>query len=182
MCDLKIAGFELADDDFSFELSEIVSAINSTGLSISKEIIIHLHEKGYFNMDGGDYLLALAIDYGTRKEQNLKFRDYARIRKRDVIKLCDLIFKSDGNVDSIKLLTEPMNKDGMIPLKDIPKSIKEAKKPRVRMMLTAAQKFHDENGWYPYGRELFDMGKDVHGYDDWETFRKTFIRYFSEAG
>jgi hypothetical protein len=68
-------------------------------------------------------------------------------------------------------------------LQDIPTAIKAAKKPEtVQKMLKTAQAFHAENGRYPEGRELFDMGKEAHGYDDWETFRKTFVRYFSEAG
>ena len=67
-------------------------------------------------------------------------------------------------------------------LKDILAAIKPAKSERAKKMLKSAQAFHDDNGRYPEGRELFNMGKDAHGYDDWETFRKTFVRYFSEAG
>lgn len=190
MCDLPIYGFKYAADDESFKLSDIISAIKiiKNDLVIDEELIIRLAEKDFFDLweitNGGEILIAMAAGYGKpREEQNLpKPTSITMIRKRDVIKLCDSIFKSDGNFDSIEEIEPITKKDRMIPLKDIPKSIKEAKKPRVRMMLMAAQKFHDENGWYPYGRELFDMGKDVHGYDDWETFRKTFIRYFSEAG
>ena len=68
-------------------------------------------------------------------------------------------------------------------LKDIPTAIKTAKSEETtKKMLKAAQAFHDDNGRYPEGRELFNIGKDAHGYEDWETFRKTFVRYFSEAG
>ena len=67
-------------------------------------------------------------------------------------------------------------------MKDIPTAIKAARSESVKKTLKAAQAFHDDNGRYPEGRELFSMGKDAHGYDDWETFRKTFVRYFSEAG
>ena len=67
-------------------------------------------------------------------------------------------------------------------LQDIPTAIKAAKSDPVKKTLKAAQAFHDDNGRYPEGRELFGKGKDAHGYGDWETFRKTFVRYFSEAG
>lgn len=70
----------------------------------------------------------------------------------------------------------------VIPKKDILASIKSSKSEAVKKMLRAAHKFHDDNGHYPNSRELFDLDTPIHGYSDWESFRKTFIRYFSETG
>ena len=72
--------------------------------------------------------------------------------------------------------------DGETALTDIPSAIKSAKSEHVKKMLKKAQEFHYENSRYPEGRELFNMGEDAHGYKDWDAFRKTFFRYFSEGG
>jgi hypothetical protein len=82
-------------------------------------------------------------------------------------------FPNSNPLEPVQLVT---------PNQDITKAISKAKSETVNKMLKSAQAFHDDNSRYPEGRELFNMGKDAHGYDDWETFRKTFVRYFSEAG
>ena len=82
-------------------------------------------------------------------------------------------FPNSNPLEPVQLVT---------PNQDITKAISKAKSERTKKMLKSAQAFHDDNGRYPEGSELFNMGKDAHGYDEWETFRKTFIRYFSEAG
>lgn len=112
MCDLPIYGFKYAADDESFKLSDIISAIKiiKSDLVIDEELIIRLAEKDFFDLweitNGGEILLAMAVGYGKpREEQDLpKPTSITMIRKRDVIKLCDLIFKTEGRVNSVESL------------------------------------------------------------------------------
>lgn len=116
MRDLPVYGFKYADDNESFKLSDIISAIKiiKGDLIIDEELVIRQAEKDFFELwddsNAGDYLIALAKESSKPKaEQNLpKIINTKMIKKRDAIRLYQLIIDEHSVISSDTKL-EPKN-------------------------------------------------------------------------
>lgn len=105
--------------------------------------------------------------------QALFFKDHKGIMEPAFSLYFDDVIVELEQLDDGELMTQKVVLKG----KPLASAISSAKSPEVRKTLGEVRTFHGDHNRYPEARELFDMGKQAHGYDDWDTFKKTYDRY-----